>query len=377
MGRVSACSLFVVFAVHPKPVEQDVRLAFHGTLTTPQDQAAKRLVKEVAKGTPEVLCWAVCGAGKTEMLFPLIREALSTGEPVMIATPRADVVKELVPRLASAFPDVRTAGFYGDCPDRYAPYDLAIVTTHQAMRFKKTFPLVIIDEVDAFPFTADERLACAVQGAMKPGGSVVYLTATPSKALQSKVKQGQLPCARVPRRFHGHPLPEPRACWIGDWKRRLRKGRLPKAVLAWLRARIDEERPAFLFVPEIALLGGVVTAIRAGCPGLGHQAVTSVHATDPERARNVEAFRTGAVRIIVTTTILERGVTIPGAQVAVLGAEDAIFDEAALVQMAGRAGRNKDAPDGDVVFFHHGKTMAMNQAIMHIKRMNQEPVPLR
>ncbi|ADH98541.1 DEAD/DEAH box helicase [Salisediminibacterium selenitireducens] len=372
MGRISMCSLFVVSAERQEPKKRDVTVTFHGTLTGPQERSSSYLVNEVTKGAPEVLCWAVCGAGKTEMLFPLIRKTLSNGEPVMIATPRADVVKELVPRLQSAFPEVRTAGFYGDCPDRYAAYDLAVATTHQAMRFKDAFPLIIIDEVDAFPFTVDERLGFAVNGALRSGGSIVYLTATPSKVLRKRAEQGELPFTRVPRRFHGHPLPEPKAAWVGDWKRRLKKGRLPQKVMVWLKARLQEERPAFLFVPEIALLDQVVAAILKGYPVLDPISVTSVHAKDDKRGEKVQGFRSGAIRIIVTTTILERGVTVPGAQVAVLGAEDAIFDEAALVQMAGRAGRSKDAPDGDVVFFHHGRTMALNQAISHIRNMNME-----
>ncbi|MFB8735903.1 helicase-related protein [Bacillus sp. SL00103] len=46
--------------------------------------------------------------------------------------------------------------------------------------------------------------------------------------------------------------------------------------------------------------------------------------------------------VLVTTTILERGVTIPNVQVGVLGAESTIFTESALVQISGRAGRHPD-----------------------------------
>ncbi|MDG3045198.1 hypothetical protein OE903_19940 [Bacillus sp. B6(2022)] len=45
---------------------------------------------------------------------------------------------------------------------------------------------------------------------------------------------------------------------------------------------------------------------------------------------------------MVTTTILERGVTIQDVQVGVLGAESPIFTESALVQISGRAGRHPD-----------------------------------
>ena len=380
MGRVSSCSLFVVQSsrdvAHAQPAS--VTLDWQGELTAAQRKAATVLVSNVKAATPETLCWAVCGAGKTEMLFPLIHEALQSGKRVMIATPRTDVVKELVPRLSEAFSNTVVTGFYGDCPDRFGDAELVIATTHQAMRFKQAFPLIIIDEVDAFPYTADERLQFAVEDALTPDGSLVYLTATPSAKLKRRALTGAVPYARVPRRYHGHPLPVPKKIWIGEWQERLQKPKwrtpLSQKVIDWVNRRLAEERPAFLFVPRIDLEEAVVNALIAGCSGLTADAIAHVHAADPDRAEKVTAFREKRIKVIVTTSILERGVTIPGAQVAVLGAEDDVFTEAALVQMAGRAGRRADQPDGDIAFFHYGATRAMNQAIRHITGMNTEPV---
>ena len=64
-------------------------------------------------------------------------------------------------------------------------------------------------------------------------------------------------------------------------------------------------------------------------------------------------------------------VTLPAIDVAVLNAGHHVFDEAALVQIAGRAGRSPEDPDGDVAFFHDGKTNAMVQAIQAIEAMNK------
>ena len=74
---------------------------------------------------------------------------------------------------------------------------------------------------------------------------------------------------------------------------------------------------------------------------------------------------------LLTTTILERGVTFKDIDVFVLGAEDRTFTEAALVQIAGRAGRHKDFPSGTVLFFHYGQTKALKGAIRQIKKMNR------
>ncbi|MGR5963386.1 helicase-related protein [Bacillus cereus] len=90
--------------------------------------------------------------------------------------------------------------------------------------------------------------------------------------------------------------------------------------------------------------------------------IEGVHAEDPGRKEKVAAFRKGEIPLLVTTTILERGVTVKNLQVAVLGAEEEIFSESALVQIAGRAGRSFEAPYGEVIYFHYGKTEAMVRA---------------
>lgn len=61
-------------------------------------------------------------------------------------------------------------------------------------------------------------------------------------------------------------------------------------------------------------------------------------------------MRDGDFQYLVTTTILERGVTFAGLNVLVLGADDELFNSASLVQIAGRVGRSTQCPDGDVVF---------------------------
>jgi len=75
---------------------------------------------------------------------------------------------------------------------------------------------------------------------------------------------------------------------------------------------------------------------------------------------------------LLTTTILERGITIKNVQVAVVGAESRIFTSSALIQISGRVGRKADFPKGDIVFFHHGITAEMDEARNEILRLNKE-----
>ena len=56
--------------------------------------------------------------------------------------------------------------------------------------------------------------------------------------------------------------------------------------------------------------------------------IDGVHAEDSMRKEKVAAFRKGEIPLLVTTTILERGVTVKNLQAAVLGAEEEIFQRA-------------------------------------------------
>src|SRR5699024_12539591 len=91
---------------------------------------------------------------------------------------------------------------------------------------------------------------------------------------------------------------------------------------------------------------------------------------DQLRQEKVLLMRAESLDILVTSSILERGVSFKGVQVFVLGANHPVFNTAALVQIAGRAGRKIECPTGNVYFFHNGETKAIKQAIKQIKQMN-------
>ena len=98
--------------------------------------------------------------------------------------------------------------------------------------------------------------------------------------------------------------------------------------------------------------------------------IASVHSEDPERKEKVVQLRNEQRKGLLTTTILERGITIKNVQVAVVGAESPIFTSSALIQISGRVGRNVHYPTGEIVFFHHGITVEMDAARKKIAEMN-------
>ncbi len=305
------------------------------------------------------LIWAVTGAGKTEMMYPLVAAARMRGGKVLIATPRKDVVLELLPRIERAFSGERIAALYGGSRQRWDEADIVIATTHQLLRYSAGFDLVVLDEVDAFPYHGDPMLEYAARKACKPGGAFVMLSATPPEAMQRAVARGQLPHVKVPVRYHRHPLPVPRYA--------------PPARLAELvRQSLARGAQVFVFVPQIARLGPELRHLRdklSAC--LEASRIDATSSQDPDRADKVLRLRSGDIRVLLTTTILERGVTIAKADVYVLGADSRLFDAAALVQMAGRAGRSAADPHGQVRFLTTQRTRATASALRQIRAMNR------
>ncbi|WP_052947410.1 DEAD/DEAH box helicase [Aneurinibacillus tyrosinisolvens] len=385
MGRSSCCAPYYLIPagtdrerVSSSGTAVSSVLAQYPSLTPAQRTAAERTLDFYEAGTgagDEFLVWAVCGAGKTEVMFPLLHHVLSRGESILWATPRRDVVLELGPRLKKAFPSCEVSVLYGKSPEKWSAAPLVVATTHQALRFYRRFDVVIIDEVDAFPYTADEMLPFAVHRARKLPGKTVYLTATPRACHLSAMKKPHhhslyLPHEKIPVRYHGHRLPVPTMHRERNLNDRLTAKKPIYTLVQFFEHLKETDSPAFVFVPAIRMLP-VMKSYLVALDKEWEGKVETVHASDPEREEKVMAMREGKVRILLTTTIMERGVTIPRISVFVCCADAPVFDEAALVQIAGRAGRSAAFPDGEVVFVGKEKTPAMKAAVRQIEEMNR------
>jgi competence protein ComFA len=317
---------------------------------------------------PRFLIWAVTGAGKTEMIFPMIEHELAHNRQVLIATPRKDVVLELAPRLRKAFPECSVVSLYGGSEERWSKGQVTLATTHQLMRFYQAFDLVIIDELDAYPYHNNPMLIHAAEEVCKRSGRYVLLSATPPAAMQKEAARGTLPNVRVPVRYHRHPLPVPRRLVLPQVDHMLKRGQLPGKLKEALADSLCRGAQVFVFVPRIAWVEPLVRLLGRTFPDY---VVKGTSSKDEHRREAVQGFRDRAISLLVTTTILERGVTVPKSDVFILGADAALFDEASLVQMAGRAGRSKDDPAGRVFFGSKEWTASQLRAIDQIRHMNR------
>lgn len=364
MGRVSSCTQLMTWT-GPKAIKINKHsLKWSGQYTELQQQAANEILASV-KAKRSHLIHAVCGAGKTELLFPSVYDALKRGLRVCIATPRTDVVLELYPRFLQAFPETTIHALYGGVPYQNGYAQLVIATTHQLYRFDKAFDVIIVDEADAFPYTFDETLQRAVEKAKKENAPLVFVTATPSAVLLHTFQKESY--SFIPKRYHNHPLPVPQVRSLWGYEKCFKRGKIPKRLKKWVEERLHQKEPFLLFFPTIDLMKRATPLVQELNEG-----ILAVHAADPERKEKVLKLRNKEVPGLLTTTILERGITISNVQVAVIGAESLIFTSNALIQIAGRVGRDVQFPDGEVLFFYHGITAEMDEAYAKIQFYNKK-----
>ncbi|SHE61059.1 competence protein ComFA [Caldanaerobius fijiensis DSM 17918] len=363
MGRTLFCQPYILCpGRNGSGVYREVKLDMPVRLTPAQISASEEVRRFIEGTDREALVWAACGAGKTEVTFDGIREALSWGNKVLYAVPRRDVVIELSQRFKKAFPDEKIAVLYGGSEKTSS--DFTIATTHQVMRYYEEFDLVILDEVDAFPYDGNDMLEMAVRRSMKRDGKLLYMTATPPVGLYRAYKRGKIKGILIPARHHGHPLPVPTILKANIDEN---MSALPKSICSFLEKCVKLNKRVIVFVPTVNLSIKIAEIIK----NMGIDA-DYVYSKDPKRDVKRKRFYNGQLPVIVATTVMERGITVEGVQVIVLFADyNNVFDERTLVQMAGRVGRTESCSTGDVLFVSRTITEEMSTAIEMIEHMNR------
>ena len=96
-----------------------------------------------------------------------------------------------------------------------------------------------------------------------------------------------------------------------------------------------------------------------------------VHSKKEYRNEIIDEFRSNMFSYLVTTSVLERGVTMRNLQVIICQSDHKIYEKGTLIQIAGRVGRKADAPTGDVIFLCEKITPDMLDCIKEIKSNNE------
>ena len=324
-------------------------------LSSEQKELSDRLVNNYDNGINS-LVYAVCGSGKTEICLSLIEHCVSKGLKVGFAVPRRSVCYELFCRFRNIFRQNKVISVYGG-HHRTLEGDIVCLTTHQLFRYPNYFDLLIMDEIDAFPFKGNDVLQNMFDRSIK--GNYVLLTATPTDELLKEFRKPGKDLLKLFVRFHHHPLPVPKVILGNDFN-------IHYKLIKQLKIFLEKNKQVFVFAPtideSIKLWRILSLFFRKG---------TYVNSKRDNNEEIIEDFREKKYQYLVTTAILERGITVKDLQVIVFNADNYIYDDHALVQIAGRAGRKKDAPEGEVIFIGKTKTKYMERAISDIIAANE------
>ena len=195
--------------------------------------------------------------------------------------------------------------------------------------------VAVVDEQHRFG--VEQRRALEEKAREGPSPHVLHMTATPIPRTLALSVYGDLEVSVLDE------LPAGRAPVV---TRVLGLDRRDE-VFARMRRLLDDGRQAYVVCPLVAeaddaraAAAAESEAARLGSGELRGYRLECIHGQlpVPERRRIMDGFRTGAVQVLVATTVIEVGVDVPNATVMVIEQAD-LFGLAQLHQLRGRVGR--------------------------------------
>ena len=336
-----------------EPIEYEINknaqeYYFKYELTESQKKASKQCVERIEN--TDVLLYCVCGAGKTEISVESISQYLKQGKRVCYAIARKEVVIELTERFKAIFKDAKVIGVYGGHHnDLYG--DLIVCTTHQLYRYHKAFDLLILDEVDAYPLKGNETLMNISLNSCK--GHIIFSTATIDNNLKNVLKKRKYQTVSLYVRPSGKPLIIPKVLYMHRY--------IHIIYLAFIMRSMANQCIIFVSSKSMCKFLYKIYSHLFSC--------TYVYAQLEDRNKNIIDFKNKKYQFIFATTVLERGITIPDVNVVILHFGK-VFDEANLVQMLGRVGRNINNPYGKAYILTDQFDKKIKLIINYLKEAN-------
>ena len=307
-----------------------------------------RISNNIKRTRKDVYVNAVCGSGKTEIVFNIICETVKKGQRVGFVTPRREIVKEIHERLCEVFPTLKVICVYGGHTS-VLKGDIVVLTAHQCFRFPRKFGLLILDEYDAFPLKGNPNLLNIVNNVSFDRKVYLSATFTEEELLNKNFEN-------LNRRYHKFDLPVPRVYVSSN-------------IINFLHLIVfiikEFNKPKFIFVPTIKC-GLLLSKLLFLFKPLLFTSLTD------DKNDKFKQIKKGQNKIVICTTILERGITVKNLQVIVFNADHKLFDFQTLIQIAGRVGRKKDSPVGKVIFLAKEYTSDINHCIQDIVHKNNE-----
>ncbi|MGL4383133.1 MAG: DEAD/DEAH box helicase family protein [Bacilli bacterium] len=313
-----------------------------------QQQASQQLVTNYLNDENTIL-EAVCGAGKTEMLLELIKLVLNKNLRVGFAIPRKTLVFEIQERLASYFNEQSFGIVCGDVKTNLDAR-LIFLTTHQLYRYPQEFDLLIIDEVDAFPYEGNKELE---NHAFNSARIFVLVSATlPLKYLKMNFNNIQ-----VFKRHHLQKIPLPQFQYM-----------LPMTQQYMLKKTLKSlhHQPLIIFVPYIKQGYQLQLLLRKW-----HYQVSFIYSKNLT-PQVLETFKQQDHGILISSTVLERGITLKKLNVIVYNVHETIFTSDTLIQICGRVGRDSIHYQGQIIMLGQYKSKSLKACLKILKKHNED-----
>ncbi len=329
-------------------------------LTVRQQRSSRFLCDCLDQGKNAFL-QAVCGSGKTEITLAAIMLALSRGMRIGFAICRKQIVIQLERRFRSYFPQSVVKAVYEEHKDDKGAH-LVIMTIQQLINYRSEFALIIVDEADGFPYADSSYYTRLTTKALCPGGLRFLLSATIKQADRAALAQDGFLFHLNPERFHSADHDIPRFQFVPEETTAAMMAALVPICRTWLA----DAKPMLVFAPTVQVAERIAKALSEG----GFPAVALTSKTSNKEAI-LARFRDGVAKIIVATTILERGVTFSNVQVCVIYADHRLFTAPTLIQIAGRVGRDATEPRGEIRFLSVHISKAMRAAKREIIAINR------
>jgi len=352
-GEVNDTMTLYRFKRDIKEIRHSISMAYE--LSDLQEKGSKYLLDCYNKRESGFL-QAVCGAGKTEMTYNTILKALNNQEKVCFVIPRVEVLKELSVRFKKAFPKTHISVLY-EGNKHYEESEFLLSTPQQLIYFYREFDLVIMDEVDAFPYSGNMFLERLVQKSLKSKGIILYMSATYSKDFEKTLKN--INTFLIPSRYHNKPMVIPKFIRIKN------SNSLMKKLKLYLDNNQIDNKQTLVFVPTIE----IGLNLNKKMIDLNYKS-NFISSKTKYKHEVINQFKNKEINFLVTTTILERGVTFPDIDVFVLYADHKVFNKKTLIQVSGRVGRDKLHPTGLLIFFSEYLTKAMKLTKNELIYMN-------
>jgi len=341
---------------HDATIDARIRERFPFPLTGGQESVIADIVKDLSSPVPtNRLIQGDVGSGKTVVALYAMMMAVASGQQAALMAPTEILAEQHYANIARMLEGsrVRVALLTGAAGQedresilaRLAVGDLDIlIGTHALLTETVKYAslgVAIIDEQHRFG--VHQRSALRAKGEdAKTTPHVLVMTATPIPRTVAITLFGDLDISTI------RGLPPGRT----PIRTRVVGPETRPEVYAWLRERIDKGEQAYVVVPaidsgesdgnELKDVRSLMRELEEGA--LAGVKVAALHGRLKRATRDaaMERFRSGQIKALVATTVIEVGVDVPNASVMIIEHADR-FGLAQLHQLRGRVGRGSTA----------------------------------